>query len=79
MSSNTRRNPAELLATLVECIEDMNSQVSEMNDASLERLLDSLPAIIAAGSAEMVLSVMLYREIQSRDRGNVVAFPIAKR
>ena len=57
----------------------MNSQVSEMNDASLERLLDSLPAIIAAGSAEMVLSVMIYREIQSRDRGNVVAFPIAKR
>lgn len=79
MASNIHGNSTELLATLVECIETIRFRLSEMNDVSLETLLDSLPGVVAAGSAEMMMSVMLYREIQSRDRGNVVAFPIAKR
>lgn len=71
----SHKDTAELLSALGECIEALRSHLADLNGARLEALLETMPSISAAGSAEMVLTMILYREIQSRDRANVVSFP----
>ncbi|MET2832119.1 hypothetical protein [Mesorhizobium shangrilense] len=73
-----QNNAAELLAALGDCIEAIKLHLATMDDAQLEKLLDPMPKKSAPGSAEMVMLVMLYRELESRNHGNVLPFPVGK-
>ena len=67
---------AGLLAALGDSIEAVKAHLSTMDEYQLEGLLASLPSKSAAGSAEMVMLIHLYREIEGRKRGsNVLPFP----
>ncbi|MCZ8548600.1 hypothetical protein OOJ09_30950 [Mesorhizobium qingshengii] len=74
-----QNNAAELLAELGNCIKSIQAHLATMDDAQLEDLLASLPSKSTAGSAEMVMLIHLYRDIENRKRGsNVLAFPARK-
>jgi hypothetical protein len=67
---------AGLLAALGDSIEAIQAHLATMDDDKLETLLASLPSKSIGGSAEMVMLIHLYREIENRKRGsNVLPFP----
>lgn len=73
---NIQNNAAELLAALGNCIESIQAYLATMDDAQLENLLESMPSRSIAGSAEMVMLIHLYRDIENRKLGsNVLRFP----
>ena len=57
---------AGLLAALGDSIEAIKSHLANMNRAELYALLAVLPSRSSAGSAEMVMRVLVYREIERR-------------
>ena len=71
---------AKLLAGLGDSIEAIKAHLSTMDEFLLEELLASMPSKSAAGSAEMVMLIHLYGEIEGRKRGNnVLPFPSTQR
>lgn len=68
---------AALLAELGDSVEAVKAHLSTLDRGMLESLVDVLPTTLAAGSAEMVMLVLLYREIQTRrsEEGKVLPFP----
>ncbi|MDX8481521.1 hypothetical protein RFN28_24100 [Mesorhizobium sp. VK24D] len=66
---------AEFLAPIRDQIAEIKQRLTVMDDRHLEAVLEAMPKIVPAGSAEMVLSVLLYGEIAARENGNVLPFP----
>ena len=67
---------AGLLAALGDSIEAIKAHLASMDEEQLEALLASMPSKSVAGSAEMVMFIHLYREIETGKRdGNVLPFP----
>ncbi|MGO4642551.1 hypothetical protein AB4Z43_29435 [Mesorhizobium sp. 2RAF45] len=70
---------AGLLAALGDSIEAIKAHLATMDEDKLEALLGVMPSKSIAGSAEMVMLIHLYRELQNRQRhSNVLPFPTAK-
>jgi len=68
---------AKLLAELGDSIEAVSAHLAKMDDFQLEELLASMPSKLPAGTAEMVMCVHLYREIEARKiskNGNILLF-----
>jgi hypothetical protein len=68
---------ARLLAALGDSIEALEGHLATMDESELEMLLASMPSKSAAGSSEMVMCVLLYREIEARElrkNGNILLF-----
>ncbi|WP_192180661.1 hypothetical protein [Mesorhizobium amorphae] len=68
---------AGLLAALGDSLEALEGHLATMDESELEMLLASMPSKSAAGSAEMVMCVLLYREIEARKlrkNGNILLF-----
>ncbi|MDX8457544.1 hypothetical protein [Mesorhizobium humile] len=57
---------AQLLAALGDSIEAIKAHLSGMDGSTLERLLETVPRTSPVGSAEMVMIILLYREIERR-------------
>jgi hypothetical protein len=57
---------AGLLAILGDAIEAMKSYLATIDQQVLEDLLGALPSRSPAGSAEMVMRILVYREIEMR-------------
>jgi hypothetical protein len=57
---------AKLLAALGDCIEAIEAYLTTTKRSTLDSLLASLPAKSPAGSAAMVMTVLVYREIDAR-------------
>ena len=71
---------AGLLAALGDTIEAIKAHLATMDEDKLEAHLAVMPSKSIAGSAEMVMLIHLYREIQTRRRGsNVLPFPLPGR
>ncbi|WP_192178823.1 hypothetical protein [Mesorhizobium amorphae] len=71
---------AKLLAELGDTIEAVKAHLAKMDDHTLNSLLEAMPGKSLAGSAEMAMTILIYREIETRKRdGNVVQFPITQR
>ncbi|RNJ41302.1 hypothetical protein B5V01_26890 [Mesorhizobium erdmanii] len=71
---------AGLLAALGDTIDAIKAHLATMDEDKLEALLAVMPSKSIAGSAEMVMLIHLYREIQTRQRGsNVLPFPLPGR
>jgi hypothetical protein len=67
---------AGLLAALGDSIEAIQAHLGTMDEYKLNTLLAALPSKSIAGSAEMVMLIHLYREIENRKHGsNVLLFP----
>ena len=67
---------AGLLAALGDSIEAVKAHLATMDEDELESLLAVMPSKSIAGSAEMVMLIHIYRELQNRQRdSNVVPFP----
>ncbi len=67
---------AKLLAELGDTIEAVKAHLAKMDDHTLNSLLESMPGKSLAGSAEMAMTILIYREIETRKRGrNVLPFP----
>ncbi|TGP50422.1 hypothetical protein EN873_24975 [bacterium M00.F.Ca.ET.230.01.1.1] len=67
---------ARLLAELGDGIEAIKAHLATMDDATLRTLLEAMPGKSMAGSAEMTMTILIYREMEIRKRGdNVVSFP----
>ncbi|MFK0693227.1 hypothetical protein ACFX5Q_34680 [Mesorhizobium sp. IMUNJ 23033] len=67
---------AGLLAALGDSIEAIQAYRATIDEHELETLLASIPSKSIAGSAEMVMLIHLYREIENRKRNsNVLPFP----
>jgi hypothetical protein len=70
---------AGLLANLGDCIEAAAAHLATMQTHRLHELLKTLPSRSTIASAEMVFSILVYREIELRRQrgtgGNVVSFP----
>ena len=66
-----------LLAQLGDSVEAVKAHLSTLDRGKLEGLVDILPTTLVAGSAEMVMLVLLHREIQTRrfEDGTVLPFP----
>ena len=70
---------AGLLAALGDSIEAIQAHLATMDEDKLETLLATMPSKSIAGSAEMVMLIHLYGEIERRKRGsNVLHFPATK-
>ena len=67
---------AELFAELGDSVEAVKAHLTTLDRDKLGGLIDRLPANLSAGSAEMVMLVLLDREIRSREPpgGNVLPF-----
>lgn len=66
---------AGLLADLGDGIDAIKAHLATMDDHTLETLLESMPGKSVAGSAEMTMTILIYRELEMRKRGhNVVPF-----
>ena len=71
---------AKLLAELGDGIEAIKAHLATMDDHQLQTLLASMPGKIVAGSAEMAMTILIYREIEIRKRdGSVLPFPSTQR
>ncbi len=57
---------AGLLAILGNSIEAIKSYLATIDQQELENLLGVLPSRSPAGSAEMVMRILVYREIEKR-------------
>ena len=57
---------AGLLAALGDSIEAIKSHLADMDREGLDALLAVLPSRSPAGSAEMVMRILVYREIKKR-------------
>lgn len=58
---------AGLLAALGDSIEAIRKHLATMDRAELQALLTVLPSRSPVGSAEMVMRILVYREIEKRD------------
>ena len=56
-----------LLAILGDSIEAIKSYLATIDQQELENLLGVLPSRSPAGSAEMVMRILVYREIEKRE------------
>ena len=70
---------AELLSALRELTDETKAQIRRMDDPTLKALAASLPSKAPPGTAEMLMLILVYREIESRSRQyqdtNVLPFP----
>lgn len=67
---------AKLLANLGDGIEAIKAHLATMDDRTLRTLLECMPGKSVAGSAEMTMTILIYREMELRKRDrNVVPFP----
>ncbi|WP_137929635.1 hypothetical protein [Mesorhizobium comanense] len=70
---------ASLLAALGDHIEDIKKHISSMEEQTLRDLATNLPSRAPVGSPEMVMSVLVYREIERRvlenQTADVLSFP----
>jgi|GEM_PF-2295058 len=67
---------AKLIAELGDSIEAIKAHLATMDDHTLRTLLESMPGQSVAGSAEMTMTILIYREMEIRKRdNNVVPFP----
>jgi hypothetical protein len=62
------RKSAELLSQLGDQVDAIERHISSMNDLTLRALEASLPAKAPAGSAAMMMWLLVYREGQRRQR-----------
>ncbi|MER9298789.1 hypothetical protein NKI38_20195 [Mesorhizobium sp. M0621] len=70
---------AGLLAALGDSIEVLKAHLATMDEDKLEALLAVMPSKSIVGSAEMVMLIHLYRELQTRQPdSNVLPFPATK-
>ncbi|WP_214477515.1 hypothetical protein [Mesorhizobium sp. dw_380] len=70
---------AGLLSALDDSIEAIKAHLATIDEGKLEALLACMPSRSTAGSAEMVMLIHLYRQIQTRQRdNNVLPFPAKK-
>ena len=56
----------ELIAKLRDAIDAIDNHLSEMDCVTLQALETRLPKNAAAGSAEMVMLLLIYREMKNR-------------
>ncbi|MDG4892712.1 hypothetical protein P9272_03815 [Mesorhizobium sp. WSM4976] len=67
---------ARLLVGLGDGIEAIKAHLSTMDDETLRAFLETMPGKSLAGSAEMTMTILIYREMEIRKRDhNVVFFP----
>ncbi|MDX8442687.1 hypothetical protein [Mesorhizobium australafricanum] len=59
---------AELLARLDDTMRTVKGQLAEMDAEQLKRLVSLLAPRPSIGSAEMVLTILAFREIEARNR-----------
>ncbi|RVA11945.1 hypothetical protein EN932_14035 [Mesorhizobium sp. M7A.F.Ca.US.002.01.1.1] len=75
MKGGTMQTAAGLLADLGDGIDAIKAHLATMDDHTLETLLESMPGKSVVGSAEMTMTILIYREMEIRKRGhNVVSF-----
>lgn len=60
------QDAAKLLTTLGDCIEAIEAYLAAGERSALEDLLAALPAKSPAGSATMVMAILVYRELDTR-------------
>lgn len=60
------QDAAQLLTALGDCIEAIQAYLSTAERSVLDDLLAVLPARSPAGSAPMVMMILVYREIETR-------------
>ena len=67
---------AELFAELGDSVRAVKAHLATLDKDKLGGLIDRLPANLSAGSAEMVMLVLLDREIRSRESsdGKIIPF-----
>ncbi|MGT2466601.1 hypothetical protein ACVOMV_18600 [Mesorhizobium atlanticum] len=58
----------ELIAKLADAIAAVEAHLSGMDCVALQALEAKLPRTAPAGSAEMVILVLIYREMEKRNR-----------
>lgn len=64
-----------LLSELGDQIDAIKRHISSMNDLMLKALVSSLPSRPPAGTAEMLMLLLVYREAESRERnGQAIDF-----
>jgi len=56
----------ELVAKLRDAIEAIKDHLTDLNDLKLQALEAKLPRNAPAGSPEMVMGVLIYREMEKR-------------
>jgi len=67
---------AGLLADLDDRIDAIKAHLATVDDHTLRTLLERMPGKSVAGSAEMTMTILIYREMEIRKRDrNVVPFP----
>lgn len=70
---------ARLLAELGDGIEAIKAHLSTMDDETLRAFLETMPRKSLAGSAEMTMTILIYREMEIRKRdNNVISFPASR-
>ncbi|QKC85484.1 hypothetical protein [Mesorhizobium sp. NZP2077] len=73
---------AELLYVLGDHIDAIKSHIIRMDDLTLNALFTSLPSKAPAGTAEMVMLLLVHREMESRSTrrqvNNVLPFHTAQ-
>ena len=60
------QDAAKLLTALGDCIEAIEAYLTTTKRSTLDSLLAALPAKSPAGSAAMVMTILVYREIEAR-------------
>ena len=70
---------AELLSALGAVIDETKAHIRRMDDLTLQALAANLPPRSPAGTAEMLMLLLVFREAESRERRNqgakVLNFP----
>jgi hypothetical protein len=70
---------ARLISTLAANIEVMKDHIAAMDDLTLDSLTSFLPPTAPPGSAEMVMTLLVYREMKDRkvrhSGDNIIPFP----
>ncbi|QND64595.1 hypothetical protein HB777_12200 [Mesorhizobium loti] len=73
---------AELLSALGDLIDETKAHIRRMDDLTLKALAANLPSKAPPGTAEMLMLLLVYREMESRSRRsqdtNVLPFPSAQ-
>lgn len=64
------QNSAYLMSVLGDHIDAIKRHLSSMNDLTLKALAASLPSKAPAGTAEMLMLLLVFREAESRTRKN---------
>jgi len=64
---------AELLSALAAVIDETKAHIHRMDDLTLQALAANLPPKAPAGTAEMLMLLLVFREAECRERRNLGA------